>query len=150
LSVDAVQASGIVVVVAPDAARPEGAEGAVVSGHDAVEAVRFERVETFPAASNACTPSVWLVPHAMPVNVNDVEVVVPALTPSRKTVYPVTATLSVDAVHDAEIDVVVAPEFASPVGAVGAVVSGHAAAEAVIDARVELFPAASNACTPSV
>jgi mRNA-degrading endonuclease toxin of MazEF toxin-antitoxin module len=86
LSVDAVHATGIVVVVTPDAARPEGAVGAVVSGHTAAEAVIDARVELFPAASNACTPNVWLVPHVRPAKVNDVEVVVPALTPSRKTV----------------------------------------------------------------
>jgi hypothetical protein len=86
LSVEAVQENGIVVEVAPEAARLDGADGALVSGHGAVEAVRVERVDTFPAASNACTPSVWLVPQARPVKVNDVAVTVPALTPSRKTV----------------------------------------------------------------
>jgi hypothetical protein len=58
--------------------------------------------------------------------------------------------LSVEAVQETGIVVVVAPEATRPVGAVGAVVSAHAAEEAVIDVRVELFPAASNACTPSV
>jgi hypothetical protein len=86
LSVDAVHESGIAVVVAPEAERPVGAEGAVVSGQDAVEAVIDACGETLPAASNACTATVWLVPHASAVNVNDVVVVVPALTPSKKTV----------------------------------------------------------------
>ena len=61
-------------------ASPVGAVGAVVSGQAAAEAVRFEVADTLPAASNARTPSVWLVPQVRPVNVNEVVVVVPALT----------------------------------------------------------------------
>ena len=83
LSVDAVQEAAIVVVVPPVLASPVGADGAVVSGHAAVEAVTLVRAELFPAASNACTPSVWLVPQARPVKEKDVVVVDPALTPSR-------------------------------------------------------------------
>jgi hypothetical protein len=86
LSVDAVQDAEMDVVVPPVLARPVGADGGVVSGHAEVEAVSDVVAETFPAASNARTPSVWPVLHANPVNVNDVVVVVPALTPSRKTV----------------------------------------------------------------
>jgi hypothetical protein len=86
LSVDAFHELEIEVVVAAVLASPDGAVGAVVSGHVAAEAVRLDVADTFPAASNARTPSVWLVPQARPVNVNDVVVVVPALTPSRKTV----------------------------------------------------------------
>jgi hypothetical protein len=128
-----------------------GAVGLVVStAQAAVEAVRVDVADTFPAASNARTPSVWLVPHARPVNVNDAVVVAPALTPSRKTVYPVTPTLSVDAVHDNGIVVVVVPVDARLVGAEGAVVSGHAAAEAVRFEVADTLPAASNARTPSV
>jgi hypothetical protein len=86
LSVDAVHDTEIDVVAAVVLARPVGAVGAVVSGQAAAAAVRFEVADTLPAASNARTPNVWLVPQARPVNVNDVVVVVPALTPSRKTV----------------------------------------------------------------
>jgi hypothetical protein len=86
LSVDAVHDAEIDVVVADVLASPVGAVGAVVSGQAAAEAVRLEVADTLPAASNARTPSVWLVPQPRPVNVNDVVVVVPALTPSRKTV----------------------------------------------------------------
>jgi hypothetical protein len=56
--------------------------------------------------------------------------------------------LSVDAVQDAEIDVVVPAVLASPVGADGAVVSGHADVEAVSEERAETLPAASKASTP--
>jgi hypothetical protein len=87
LSVEAVH--DIVSVVFPGVATAKfvGAVGLVVSAaHAAVDAVSVERVDTFPAASKACTPSVWLVPQPRPVNVNDVDVVVPAPTPSRKTV----------------------------------------------------------------
>ena len=72
-------------VVTPVVASAEGAVGAVVSGQADVDAVAVARADTLPAASNACTPSVWLVPHDRPVNVNAVVVVAPALTPSRKT-----------------------------------------------------------------
>jgi hypothetical protein len=150
LSVDAVHESGIEVVVAPGAARPVGAVGGDVSGHADVDAVIVARVETFPAASTAWTPSVWLVPHVRPVNVKLVVVGVPALTPSRKTVYPATPTLSVEAVQEVASDDVVELVTAKAAGAVGAVVSGQVAAEAVIDACGETLPAASNACTASV
>jgi hypothetical protein len=64
-----------------------GADGFVVSAaHALVDAVSVACAETLPAASNACTARVWLVPHARAVNVNGLVVVVPALTPSRKTV----------------------------------------------------------------
>jgi hypothetical protein len=149
LSVDAVHDAEIDVVVAPDFASPVGAVGAVVSGHAAAEAVIDARVELFPAASKACTPSVWLVPQTRPVNVKEVVVVVPAAMPSRKTVYPVTPTLSVEAAHEAGIVVVVAPEATRPVGTEGAVRSGQAAVVTFTVVRVELLPAASNAWTPS-
>src|SRR5947199_224051 len=62
LSVAAADAAAGVVVVAV-VVRPVGADGAVVSGQVAVAAVIVERPETFPEASKACTPSVWLVPQ---------------------------------------------------------------------------------------
>ena len=103
----------------------------------------------FPAASKACTPSTWLVPQPRPVNENAVVVVVPALTPSRNSAYPVTPTLSVEAAHEAAIDVVVVAPGVNAVGAEGAVTSGQAVVEAVTVARGETLPAASKACTPS-
>jgi hypothetical protein len=84
LSVDAVQEVAIDVAVFAPAASPEGAVGAEVSGHGSVETVIEAGVEAFPAASKASTPIVWLVPQTRPVAVNTVEVVVPALAPSRK------------------------------------------------------------------
>jgi hypothetical protein len=86
LSVEAVHEAEIEVVVALVFASPDGADGGVVSGQAAVDELSEVVADTFPAASNARTPSVWLVPHARLANVNDVVVVVPALTPSRKTV----------------------------------------------------------------
>jgi hypothetical protein len=151
LSVDAVHDIVSDVLPGVETAKFVGAVGFVVSAaHAAVAAVRVACADTLPAASNACTASVWLVPQARPVKVNDVVVVVPALTPSRKTVYPVTPTLSVDAVQENGIVVVVAAPTASPEGAVGADVSGQAAVDAVSVARVETLPAASAACTPTV
>ena len=82
MSVDAVHEKGIVVVVAPEPARPPGAVGATVSAQAAVETVREVRVELFPAASKAWTPSTWLAPQLRPVTVNDVVAVEPLLTPS--------------------------------------------------------------------
>src|SRR4029077_11344615 len=149
LSVDAVQDSVAPSAVTADDTRPVGADGAVVSGQAAVVTVSVGRVEVLPAASNACTPSTWLAPQERPVNANDVVVVVPALTPSANNVYPVTATLSVDAVHDRVAPVAVTADDARPVGADGAVVSGQAAVVTVSVGRVEMFPAASNAWTPS-
>jgi hypothetical protein len=86
LSVEAVHEAAIEVVVVAPGANAVGEEGAVTSGQAVVEAVTVARAEMFPAASKACTPSTWLVPQPRPVNENDVLVVVPALTPSRKSV----------------------------------------------------------------
>ena len=63
--------------------------------------------------------------------------------------YAVTATLSVAAVQETEIVVWPLAVVASPVGAAGAVVSGHAFVEAVIVALAERLPAASAASTAS-
>jgi hypothetical protein len=76
----------MVVVVAPEAARPEGAVGGVVSGQADVDAVIVERADTLPAASKASIPSRWLAPHVSPVKLKLVPVVVPRLTPSLYTV----------------------------------------------------------------
>ncbi len=57
--------------------------------------------------------------------------------------YPVTAMLSVAAVQEKVIEVVVAEARVSAVGALGAVVSGHAAVAADSVARVDRLPAAS-------
>ena len=49
----------------------------------AVEAVRVAFADTFPAASNASTASVWLVPQVSPEKEWLVEVAVPTFVPSR-------------------------------------------------------------------
>jgi hypothetical protein len=58
--------------------------------------------------------------------------------------------LSVDAVQLVAIVVCVLPVAVKFVGADGAVVSVHALVEALIVARPDTFPDASNASTPSV
>jgi hypothetical protein len=51
-------------------------------GHAVVEAVVFERRETFPAASNASTPRVCPVPQTSPATVYLVALVVATAVPS--------------------------------------------------------------------
>ena len=61
--------------VAPERARPDGCDGAVVSPgeggggleHDAVVPVTDAFVERLPAASTASTANVYAVPHVRPV-----------------------------------------------------------------------------------
>ncbi len=60
-----------------------------------------------------------------------------------------TPTLSVDAAHEVAIDVSPVVPAENEAGAVGGVVSAHALVVAVIAGRAEVFPAASNASTPS-
>jgi hypothetical protein len=62
----------------------------------------------------------------------------------------VTATLSVEADHDTEIDVCVGPVAARLPGVVGACASVHALVDAVTDALAERLPDASNASTANV
>ena len=57
---------------------------------------------------------------------NSGDVAVPALTPLRYSVYPVTPTLSVDATHEVAIDVVPVVPAENEAGAEGAVTSGQA------------------------
>jgi hypothetical protein len=77
LSVEAVHPNVIEVAVALLTTNPDGAEGATVSGHTLVEAEIEPRGDRFPAASNASTPNVYVVPHARPVKVYEVDVVLP-------------------------------------------------------------------------
>ena len=83
LSVEAVQPNVIEVAVTPLTTNPEGAEGATVSGHALVEAEIELRGDLFPAASNASTPNVYVVPHANPLKVYEVAVVLPWLAVPR-------------------------------------------------------------------
>ena len=75
LSVDGFQLNVIDVVVTAVWVSPAGAVGAVVSVQAEVAAESVARVERFPAASNASTPNVYVVPHASPLKVYEVEVV---------------------------------------------------------------------------
>ena len=47
--------------------KPVGADGAVVSGQAAVAALSVGLVDRLAAASNASTPSVYVVPQVRPV-----------------------------------------------------------------------------------
>jgi hypothetical protein len=114
-----------------------------------VDAESVACAERFPAASAASTASVWLVPHVSPVKVYEVPVGLPAGALLRYVPYPVTATLSFDAFQEAEMLVWVAEVETSPVGVVGACVSGHVFVDAEIVAFPERFPAASTASTAS-
>jgi hypothetical protein len=58
-------------------------------------------------------------------------------------VYPVTPTLSVEAVQASVIEAVVAALRVSPLGALGATVSAQAEVEAELDERAERLPALS-------
>jgi hypothetical protein len=58
--------------------------------------------------------------------------------------------LSVDAAHEVAIDVVPVVPAENEAGAEGAVTSGQAEVDAVIEVRGDTLPAASNASTPSV
>src|SRR3954470_21748174 len=72
----------------PDTCRPAPLVGGGGGGgdvHETVEAVMDARGEWFPAASNASTVTVWVVPHARPVNARLVAVVVPTAEPSSQT-----------------------------------------------------------------
>ena len=70
----------------PDCARrePVGVDGADVSGHAVVVTVVVAVADTLPAASSATTPSVYDVPHSMPVTVKLVDDDVPTCVPERK------------------------------------------------------------------
>jgi hypothetical protein len=84
LSVEAVHPNVIEDAVAPLTTNPDGADGATVSGHELVDAEIELRGDRFPAASNASTPNVYVVPHARPVNTDDNVVVVATTVPFRK------------------------------------------------------------------
>jgi hypothetical protein len=83
------------------AANPVGTDGAVVSGHAAVVTFRTpDFAERLPAASAASTVNAYEVPHVRPesaVLVPDGDAV---SVPFLYTPYPVTPTLSLDAVHE--------------------------------------------------
>jgi len=83
LSVAAVHPNVIEVAVALLTTNPDGADGATVSGHALVDAEIELRGDRFPAASNDSTPNVYVVPHANPLKVYEVDVVLPWLAVPR-------------------------------------------------------------------
>ena len=156
LSVDAVQERLICVGEGAEAVRFVGAVGGVVSGGAGVVALAvFEYALLFPAASFARTRYEYEVEAVNPVSLKEVVVGAAICTKfahaapeQRSTLYPVTPTLSVEAVHDKIICVLEAAVPTRFVGAVGGVVSE--AAGVVSEKTFEyalLLPAASVART---
>ena len=88
-----------------------------------VAVTALEADDRFPAASNALTVYEYCVDPASPVSVNDVVVLLPASVVPRYTLYPVTPTSSVEAVHVSDTVLLVVPVTFRPVGADGGVVS---------------------------
>jgi hypothetical protein len=102
-----------------------------------------ESAEVLPAASRAETVYAYVVARARPVSANDGAVVTPIWAPSRNTVYPVTPTLSVEAV---QVRLTCAGETAaatSPVGVLGGVLSTPAAVVKLLLLLIRSLPAAS-------
>jgi hypothetical protein len=157
LSVDAVQVSPICVLDEAVATRLLGAVGACVSAAALVLAdATFEYPPRFPAASAARTRYEYEVEAVSPLSLNVVApVVVPTCTnelqlpPLQRSIrYPVTPTLSVDAVQVnpiCELDEALAARL---LGADGGVVSVDAVvvAGAILEYALR-FPAASAART---
>ena len=85
MSVDAAQDNETLVAVVDEAARPDGVDGAVVSGAGqvAVEVISVSDGDWLPGASYAATPMMYVVPQARPDTVYDVPVVVPTTMPLR-------------------------------------------------------------------
>ena len=80
--------------------------------------------DSLPAASFALTPTLYEVSGLRPDKLYDVLVVVPSIVPSTYTSYPVTPTLSVDAVHVMSALESVTFDAATSVGADGSSSSG--------------------------
>src|SRR6266511_210913 len=126
LSVDALHASDTLDAVVPVTVRFAGALGGVVSPPPpdwVVAETWLLAAETLPAASRALTVYVYVVDAERPVSVNEVPVAVATFVEPRNTSYPVTPTLSVDAVHASDTLDAVVPVTARLVGALGGVVS---------------------------
>jgi hypothetical protein len=98
--------------------------GGVVSAADAVVAFTLaDCALLFPAASKAETAYAYVVAGERPESVNDADERVPTWTPFLKTLYPVTPTLSVEAVQERDAVDVAVPDTERPEGTEGAVVS---------------------------
>ena len=80
--------------------------------------------DSLPAASFAFTPTLYEVSGLRPVRLYEVLAVEPSNTPSTYTSYPVTATLSVEAVHVMSALESVTFDEVTLVGLDGAVSSG--------------------------
>jgi hypothetical protein len=159
--VEAVQLSVTDVVLRFEELRLDGADGAVVSAgvpppppppppELSVTTVRaLLAAEAFPAASMALTVKAYEVAAVSP-EIGALVVVTLAtwMVPPRYTRYPVTATLSVEALQARETEVLVTLEEVSPAGALGGVVSGRGGVTTVRALlAAEAFPAASMALT---
>ncbi len=130
-----------------------GGVGAWVSGQAGVEPVTDAREEALPAASTAATSKVYVVPQVSDETVVPVWVTVDFSVPSTYTRYPVTPTLSVEALQASEMLDAVEPTIPRPPGWEGAVRSegwvGHELVGTVTCACCEALPAASRAVTPN-
>jgi hypothetical protein len=100
----------------------------------AVTATSCAWVDRLPAASYAATPTVYAVLQLRLASKYVSDAVDPSFVPFRKTSYPATPTLSVDADHEAVRPVCVTFVAMRPVGAVGACVSAHAVVETMTTA----------------
>ena len=129
LSVDAVQVIFAPVCVTSDAVTPAGAVGASVSfsssASNVVNVAASDLADSFPAASTALTVTEYPVFAVSPVKSYSVTVTGVAFTfvSPTYTLYPVTATLSVDAVQVIFAPVCVTSDAATPAGTDGASVS---------------------------
>ena len=135
LSVEAVQDKLTCVVEAAVAVRFVGALGALVSGAAGVASEKtFEYPLLFPAASTARTLYEYEVDAANPESLKAVATGVAICAKfaqpapeHRSTLYPVTPTLSVDAIQERPICVANVDVAVKLAGAVGGVVSGGGA-----------------------
>lgn len=150
LSVEAVQERLICVVEAAVALRFAGAIGGVVSALAGVVAEKtFEYALLFPAASLARTRYEYKVDAVNPESLNAVRAGVATCAKfahpapeQRSNLYPVTPTLSVEAVQERLICVAKVAVAVKPAGAVGGVVSGVPTVE---ELPSPLHPESTNA-----
>ena len=158
------------VLVMSDAFRPVGADGGASStvggggeggggeggggaggggevAHSLVLATSEAAGERLPFASWASTSMRYDVSHRRPVTTADGCSASTRGVPSTDTRYPLTRTLSLDAPQESVRLVRRRSATSRPVGAVGAVESGHGRVDTTTDPSGERFPAASTAST---
>ena len=119
--------------------------------HAEVDAPIIAVPETLPAASYAALPSVYEVPHVRPLKEKIVETDVPTWLPFRKSRYPATPTLSLEAAQESVIEDCPTFDGVSCDGVVGGAVSpAHACVCPVSVAVPETWLVTSTAVAPSV